>query len=129
MHKSNTGVPFCYRTSFASTHIRFSAGGDLVRQMIELLIADYSATATPLEQVAVMVNGLGGTTVLELLAVTGHVRKNLQEKGIQLFQFTAGEFATSLDTAGFSITLLPIDNEIEPLLAAACDSFCFTHHP
>jgi dihydroxyacetone kinase-like protein len=97
--------------------------------MIELLIADYSATATPLERVAVMVNGLGGTTVLELLAVTGHVRKGLKEKGVQLFQCVAGEFATSLDMAGFSITLLPVDDEIEPLLAAAADSFCFTHHP
>ena len=107
----------------------FQPAETLVEQMIELLIADYSATATPLERVAVMVNGLGGTTVLELLAVTGHVRKGLKEKGVQLFQCVAGEFATSLDMAGFSITLLPVDDEIEPLLAAAADSFCFTHHP
>jgi len=107
----------------------FQPAETLVPQMIELLIADYSATGTSLERVAVMVNGLGGTTVLELLAVTGHVRKGLQEKGIQLRQCVAGEFATSLDMAGFSITLLSIDDEIEPLLAAAADSFCFTHHP
>ena len=107
----------------------FQPAETLVPQMIELLIADYSATGTPLERVAVMVNGLGGTTVLELLAVTGHVQKGLQEKGIQLRQCVAGEFATSLDMAGFSITLLSIDDEIEPLLAAASDSFCFTNHP
>ena len=105
----------------------FEPAETLVPKMIELLMQDYFATQTPLERMAVMVNALGGTTVLELLAVTGHVRRTLGSKGLQIDRLVAGEFATSLDMAGFSITMLPLDEEIESLLDASCDSYCFTH--
>ena len=59
----------------------FEPAERLVPKMIELLLADYLATKTPLDRVAVMVNGLGGTTILELLTVAGHVRRSLEEKG------------------------------------------------
>jgi phosphoenolpyruvate---glycerone phosphotransferase subunit DhaK len=107
----------------------FEPAETLVPKMIELLLADYLATQTPLDRVAVMVNALGGTTVLELLAVTGHVRRGLEAKGLRIARLFSGEFATSLDMAGFSITILPLDEEVESLLEASCDSFCFTHRP
>ena len=106
---------------------KFEPAETLVPQMIELLVQDYNATQTPLERVAVMVNALGGTTVLEMLAVTGLVRRTLEAKGLQIDRLLAGEFATSLDMAGFSITMLPVDEEIASLLNAPCDSYCFTH--
>ncbi|HEY5742031.1 MAG TPA: dihydroxyacetone kinase subunit DhaK [Terrimicrobiaceae bacterium] len=104
----------------------FESAESLVPKMIDRLLADYQATATPLDRVAVMVNALGGTTVLELLAVAGHVRRNLEGKGIKIARFEAGEFATSLDMAGFSITMLPLDEERETLLNAGCDSLCYS---
>jgi dihydroxyacetone kinase-like protein len=107
----------------------FEPAATLIPKMIDLLMTDYIATRTSVDRVAVMVNALGGITVLELLAVSGQVRRNLEERGLQIVQFSAGEFATSLDMAGFSITVLALDEEIEPLLAASCDSFCFTHRP
>ncbi len=107
----------------------FESAEELVGKMIELLVADYVSTQTPLDRVAVMVNALGGITVLELLAVTGHVRQSLEEKGLQIVRLFAGEFATSLDMAGFSITILALDEEIDPLLGTSCDTLCFSYHP
>jgi dihydroxyacetone kinase len=107
----------------------FEPAETLVSKMLEMLMADYAVTQTPLDRIAVMVNALGGTTILELLAVCGHVRGGLEKSGTRIAQFVAGEFATSLDMPGFSITILPLDEEIEPLLDASCESFCFTHHP
>jgi len=104
----------------------FEGAESLVPKMIDRLLADYQATQTPLNRVAVMVNALGGTTILELLAVAGHVRRRLEEREIQIGRFEAGEFATSLDMAGFSVTMLPLDAEIESLLDAPCDSLCYT---
>ena len=104
----------------------FEAAETLVPKMVDLLLADYKATKTPLDRVAVMINALGGTTVLELLAVAGHVRRSLEAKGLKIARFEAGEFATSLDMAGFSITMLPLDEEIGPLLDADCDSVCYS---
>jgi phosphoenolpyruvate---glycerone phosphotransferase subunit DhaK len=106
----------------------FEPAETLVVKMIDLLVADYQATQTSLSRLAVMVNALGGTTVLELLTVAGLVGKSLQARNLPVNRFEAGEFATSLDMAGFSITLLPLDEEIEPLLDAGCDSVCYTRH-
>jgi dihydroxyacetone kinase len=98
----------------------------LVPEMLEMILADFRATGLEADQVAVMINGLGGTTVLELLAVSGLVGQGLKIAGIRTGLFVTGEFATSLDMAGFSITLLHLDDEIEALLAAPCESFCFS---
>lgn len=101
----------------------------LVPEMLGLILADFKATSLSPAKVAVMINGLGGTTVLELLAVSGLVNAGLKTAGIATGLFVTGEFATSLDMAGFSITLLDLDDEIEPLLAAPCESFCFSQRP
>jgi phosphoenolpyruvate---glycerone phosphotransferase subunit DhaK len=104
----------------------FEPAESLVPKMVDLLLADFQATQTPLDRVAVMVNALGGTTVLELFVVAGHVRRSLEGKGVKIGRLEAGEFATSLDMAGFSITMLPLDEEIQPLLDARCDSVCYS---
>jgi dihydroxyacetone kinase-like protein len=94
--------------------------------MIQMLVTDFQETNLPLTRAAVMINGLGGTTVLELLIIAGHVRKFLDEQRIPVVYQTVGQFATSLDMAGFSITISQLDNELQPLLAAKCQSFCYT---
>jgi dihydroxyacetone kinase-like protein len=98
----------------------------LVPQMMEMLVADFQQTNLPLTRAAIMVNGLGGTTVLELLIVTGHVRKFLDQHSVQVAYQTVGQFATSLDMAGFSISITQLDHELEPLLTTPCRSLCFT---
>lgn len=104
----------------------FAPAEKLVPQMLEMILEDFKATGSPADRVAVMINGLGGTTVLELLVVAGHVSAGLKAADVATGLFVTGEFATSLDMAGFSITLLHLDDEIEPLLAAPCESFCFS---
>ena len=98
----------------------------LVPEMMEMLAADFEKTGVPLTRAAVMINGLGSTTVLELLAISGYVRKFLDAHSVGVAYQAAGQFATSLDMAGFSITVSQLDDELEGLLAAPCRSFCFT---
>ena len=98
----------------------------LVPQMMEMLVADFEQTGLPLARAAVMINGLGSTTVLELLSISGHVRSFLVKHSVPVLYQAAGQFATSLDMAGFSITISQLDDELEPLLVAPCRSFCFT---
>ena len=85
----------------------FESAESLVPKMVDLLLADYQATKTPLNRVAVMINALGGTTVLELLAVAGHVRRTLESKGLKIDRFEAGEFATSLIWPDFRSRCFP----------------------
>ncbi|MFZ3415076.1 dihydroxyacetone kinase subunit DhaK [Arthrobacter sp. 3Tela_A] len=68
------------------------------------------------DRVALMVNGLGGTPISELYLLYGLAHKSLAEQGISVGRSYVGEYCTSLDMAGASITLVNLDDEIESLL-------------
>lgn len=68
------------------------------------------------DRVALMVNGLGGTPISELYLLYGRAHKQLASKGITVGRSYVGEYCTSLDMAGASITLVRLDDEIESLL-------------
>ncbi|MBP3036085.1 dihydroxyacetone kinase subunit DhaK [Arthrobacter sp. zg-ZUI100] len=68
------------------------------------------------DRVALMVNGLGGTPISELYLLYGLAHKRLADQGINVGRSYVGEYCTSLDMAGASITLVKLDDEIESLL-------------
>src|ERR671911_311889 len=92
----------------------------IVDQMLEKILGDsvdFSGS-----EVAVMVNGMGGTPLMELYVAYAHVADVLEREGIQVFRMPyVGDYMTSLEMAGFSITLLKLDEEMKPYLTAPCD--------
>jgi dihydroxyacetone kinase-like protein len=68
------------------------------------------------DRVALMINGLGGTPISELYLLYGLAHKRLAGQGISVGRSYVGEYCTSLDMAGASITLVKLDDEIESLL-------------
>lgn len=68
------------------------------------------------DEVAVLVNGLGSTTLDEQYIVTRRIHHHLAEKGIKVYRYYVGEYATSLEMAGFSISLFRLDDELKELL-------------
>ncbi|MGN8647477.1 dihydroxyacetone kinase subunit DhaK [Gracilibacillus sp. HCP3S3_G5_1] len=77
------------------------------------------------QEVAVMVNGLGSTPEMELHIVNRKVTQILDEKGIKLYKTWVGEYMTSLEMAGFSITLLKLDDELKELLVKDVKTIAF----
>ena len=77
------------------------------------------------DQVAVMVNGMGATPLSELYIANLEVSKVLADKGSIVKKTLVGNYMTSLDMAGFSITLLKLDDELEALLNAPADTPAF----
>lgn len=73
------------------------------------------------DEVAVMVNGLGGTTFMELYIAYNTVHRILLEKGIRIFKVYVNEYCTSLDMAGCSVTLTKLDDEMRELLLYPVD--------
>jgi dihydroxyacetone kinase-like protein len=78
---------------------------------------DYSGS-----EVAVMVNGSGSTPLMELYIINNRVADVLAEKGIKVVQTFVGEYMTSIDMAGFSISVLKLDDQLKELLAAKADT-------
>jgi phosphoenolpyruvate---glycerone phosphotransferase subunit DhaK len=77
-------------------------------------------------EVAVLVNGLGATPYMELYIMNRRLHQLLEEKGISVYKSYVGEYCTSLDMAGASITLLHLDDELKQLVDAPCDTPMFT---
>lgn len=77
------------------------------------------------DEVAVMVNGLGGTPLMELLVINRRVTEVLDSKGIKIAKTMVGNYMTSIEMAGFSITLLKLDDELKKLLLAPADTPAF----
>ncbi|MDZ4697225.1 MAG: dihydroxyacetone kinase subunit DhaK [Deltaproteobacteria bacterium] len=69
------------------------------------------------DEVSILVNGLGATPREELYVLFRRVRHLIGDRGIKIFKAYVGEFATSMEMAGASITLLRLDDELKRLLA------------
>lgn len=74
------------------------------------------------DEVAVLINGLGGTPQSELYICYRKLSAILREKGMTIGSSHVGEFFTGLEMAGFSITLMKLDAELKECLNAPCDT-------
>ncbi len=74
------------------------------------------------DRVAVLINGLGATPQIELYVAFRKVKQILDASGIQIVHSYVGEFFTALEMAGFSVTLMRLDEELQSLLAAPADT-------
>lgn len=70
----------------------------------------------PGDELAVMVNGLGGTPLMEQYIAYNVVAKCLAETGAKVFKSYVNEYCTSIDMAGVSVSLLRVDEEMKTLL-------------
>lgn len=73
-------------------------------------------------EVALMVNGLGATPLMELYILNNEVEKVLSKRNIKIHKTLVGNYMTALEMSGCSITLLKLDDELKELLDAPCDT-------
>lgn len=74
------------------------------------------------DEIAIMVNGLGGTAMQELYLLNNSVTNYLEEKKLNIYKTFVGNYMTSLEMAGASLTLLKLDDELKSLLDAKADT-------
>lgn len=74
------------------------------------------------DEAAIMINGLGGTPLMELYIINKKLSQILSESGINTSKTYIGNFMTSLEMAGFSISVLKLDDELKNLLLAPCNT-------
>ena len=78
------------------------------------------------QRLAVMVNGLGATPREELYIMYRRLHRILDERGVTVHRAYVGEYATSMEMAGASITVFRLDDELQELLDAPADTPFFT---
>ncbi|MFW5955792.1 MAG: dihydroxyacetone kinase subunit DhaK [Halorhabdus sp.] len=80
----------------------------------------------PEGEVATIVNGMGGTPLSELFIVNRRVQEILEERGLETWDAWVGDYMTSLDMAGMSVTVLDLDEELKDLLSDPVDTPALT---
>lgn len=96
---------------------------EIVTHLMDKILADMNLSNG--DEVAVLVNGLGGTPLMEQFIINRKVNKILEEKNINIYKTILGEYMTSIEMAGFSISLLKLDDELKVLLDAKADTPAF----
>ena len=95
---------------------------EIVDLLLDKILADLDYSG---KEVAVMINGAGATPLMELFIVNNHLSDVLAEKGIKVYKTLVGEYMTSIEMEGFSISLLRLDDELKELLDAKADTPAF----
>ena len=106
------GEPGRERTKIVSAN-------EIVDILLDAIVPDLPYASG--DEVALMVNGLGGTPISELYLLYGIAHQRLADKGISVFRSYVNEYCTSLEMAGASITLLKVDDELKDLLLAPAE--------
>jgi dihydroxyacetone kinase-like protein len=83
----------------------------LVDKMMDKILADLPFRRG--DEVALLINDLGSTTMMELLIVNRRVHRILRDRGISVYDTVIGSFCTCQEMAGFSITLMKLDDELK----------------
>ena len=92
---------------------------EITDMLLEQILGDIDYNGS---EVAVMINGAGATPLMELFIINNHVSDVLAEKGIKVYKTMVGEYMTSIEMQGFSISLLRLDEELKRLLDAPADT-------
>jgi dihydroxyacetone kinase-like protein len=98
---------------------KLASANQIVDELLEAVVTDLPFNSG--DDVALMINGLGGTPISELYLLYGYTHEQLARRGINIRRNYVGEYCTSLDMAGVSITLSRLDDEIAGLLAAPAE--------
>ena len=92
---------------------------EIVDRLLDAILADLDYSGS---EVAVMVNGSGGTPLMELFIANNRVHEVLKSKGIRIHRSLVGNYMTSIEQEGLSLTLLKLDGQTKALLDAEADT-------
>lgn len=96
---------------------------ELASTMVESLCKELDlGTIKEQDRIALLVNGFGATPLMELYLLNASVNRMLHKKGITVAHTLVGNFMTSIDMEGASISILKLDDELETLYKASCNT-------
>ena len=86
----------------------------MAARMVDIVLPDYPFEAG--DDVVVLVSGLGATPVMELYVLYDEIDRLLQEKGIKTHKAYVGNYFTSLEMMGATLTIMKLDDELKELI-------------
>lgn len=99
--------------------VKMASANQIVDELLEATYSDLPYK--PGDEVALMINGMGGTPISELYLLYGYAHEQLEKRGAKVWRSYVGEYCTSLEMAGFSLTLVKVDDLLKDLFMAPAE--------
>ena len=99
---------------------KMKSAKELATMMIEAVLKDFNLTNYSEKEFAVIINGFGATPLQELYLLNNSVMECLAEYDCQVYRCLVGNYMTSIDMAGASVSVLLLDEELKDLLDYEC---------
>lgn len=95
---------------------------ELAEKMLPALLADLQIEAGKSEEIALLVNGFGATPLMELYVLNNSIVRELSKRNVTIHRVLVGNYMTSIDMAGASVSIMKLDEELKSLLDAPSDT-------
>lgn len=98
------------------------SANETAKRLLDTILADLDYSG---KEVVVLVNGMGATPLMELYIINSFVQDYLKEKGVKVYDTMVGNYMTAIEMAGFSLTLLRLDEDMKRLYDAKADTLAW----
>jgi len=103
---------------------KLATADEVTSQLLDYIMNDIKLSSG--DRVAVMVNSLGSTTLMELYIVFRKASEILKAQGVEIYRSYVGEYVTSMEMGGCSITIMKLDDELATMIDHPADCPVFT---
>jgi len=104
---------------------KMATADELALRMTNDLVKDLQLDGNEGAEIAVLVNGFGGTPLQELYLFNNAITRELSGRNIRINRTFVGNYMTSIDMAGISLTVMKLDDELKTLLSKECNTPAF----
>ena len=98
---------------------------ELAERMVKQLLKDLGISEGSNDEIALLINGFGATPMQELYLFNNSVTRELAKRNIKIYKTFVGNYMTSIDMAGASISIMKLDDQLKKLLTMPCDTPAF----
>lgn len=95
---------------------------ELANRMVTALLENLKIDQGSEHEVAVLINGFGGTPLQELYLLNNSVMRELTSRSNKVYKVFVGNYMTSIDMAGASVSIMKLDDQLKQLLSAECET-------
>jgi dihydroxyacetone kinase-like protein len=100
--------------------VPLETAAQMAKRMVDIVLPDYPFVSG--DEVVVLVSGLGATPVMELYVLYDEIEKLISAHGIRIYRSYVGNYFTSLEMMGSTLTVMKLDDELKQLVDMPCYS-------
>ena len=104
---------------------KITTADELAKRIVDSILKDMNINGENQEEIALLINGFGGTPLQELYLFNNSVARELSQRNIKICRTFVGNYMTSIDMEGASVSIMKLDEQLKQLLSEESDTPAF----